>query len=148
MCWTDRQEWPLVAIVAPLVLAAAALAGSGILSGAPYDPPWAHDRPRVDLGAPVAGSAHLLSLRVPDSAGGPPWGLRVVQTTRGYECVELGRVLNRRLGVLGQDGWFGDDHRFHPMPASVFDSEACGLIGSAGYALAGTWARPQLVPWC
>jgi hypothetical protein len=63
----------------------------------------------------------------------------MVRTTRGYECVELGRVLHGRLGVLGQDGWFGDDHRFHPMPASVFDSEACGLIGSAGYALAGTW---------
>ncbi len=134
-----RAWWPLVTIVALLVLAAAALAASGILSGTAYDPPWAHERPGVDLGVPVAGSAQLLSLRVPDPAGGPPWGLRVVRTTRGYECVELGRVLNGRLGVLGQDGWFGDDHRFHPMPASVYDSEACGLVGSAGYALAGTW---------
>jgi hypothetical protein len=67
-----RAWWPLVAIVAPLALAAAALAATGILSGDPYDPPWVHDRPRVDLGAPVAGSAHLLSLRVPDPAGGPP----------------------------------------------------------------------------
>jgi hypothetical protein len=131
--------WPLVAIIAPLVLAAAALAASGLLSGTPYDPPWAHQKPQVDLGVPVAGGAHLLSLRVPDPAGGPPWGLRVVRTTRGYECVELGRVVGGQLAVLGQDGWFGDDHRFHPVPPSVYDSEACGIVGSAGYALAGSW---------
>jgi hypothetical protein len=131
--------WPLVAIIAPLVLAAAALAASGLLSGAPYDPPWAHQKPRVDLGVPVAGGTRLLSLRVPDPAGGPPWGLRVVRTTRGYDCVELGRVVDGQLVVLGQDGWFGDDHRFHPMPASVFDSETCGIVGAAGYALAGSW---------
>ena len=131
--------WPLVAIIAPLVLTAAALAASSLLSGAPYDPPWGHQKPQVDLGIPVAGGTRLLPLRVPDPAGGPPWGLRVVRTTRGYECVELGRVVNGQLAVLGQDGWFGDDHRFHPMPPSVFDPETCGIVGSAGYALAGSW---------
>jgi hypothetical protein len=135
----QRARWPLAAVIAPLVRAGAALAASSILSGAPYDPPWAHNQPTVDLGIPVRGTAQLLPLRVEDAAGGPPWGLRVVRTTRGYECVELGRVVNGQLGVLGQDGWFHDDHRFHPMPASVFDSESCGLIGSAGYALTGTW---------
>ena len=131
--------WPLVAIIAPLVLTAAALAASSLLSGAPYDPPWGHQKPQVDLGVPVAGGTRLLPLRVPDPAGGPPWGLRVVRTTRGYECVELGRVVDGQLAVLGQDGWFGDDHRFHPMPPSVFDPETCGIVGSAGYALAGSW---------
>jgi hypothetical protein len=110
-----------------------------VLSGAPYDPPWAHQKPQVDLGVPVAGGARPLSLRVPDPDGGPPWGLRVVRTTRGYDCVELGRVVDGQLAVLGQDGWFGDDHRFHPMPPSVFDAETCGIVGSAGYALAGSW---------
>jgi hypothetical protein len=48
-------------------------------------------------------------------------------------------VVEGQLVVLGQDGWFGDDHRFHPVPPSVFDSETCGIVGSAGYALAGSW---------
>lgn len=133
-----RVRWPLAVVLAPLVLAGAALAASSILSGAPYDPPWAHNRPGVDLGSPVPGSTQILPLRVADPVGGPPWGLRVVRTTRGYACVELGRIVNGQLGVLGQDGWFHNDHRFHAMPASVFNSESCGLIGTRGYALAGT----------
>ena len=62
--WLRRRAtwWPLVAIIGPLVLAAAALAASGLLSGAPYDPPWAQDQtPQVDLGAPVARAARTYS---------------------------------------------------------------------------------------
>jgi hypothetical protein len=43
--------------------------------------------------------------------------MRVLSTTRGVGCVEVGRLLGSRLGVLGRDGAFGDDGRFHPLPA-------------------------------
>ena len=43
-------------------------------------------------------SAHLLPLRVPDPAGGPPWGLRLVTTSRGLTCVEAGPRRRRQAG--------------------------------------------------
>jgi hypothetical protein len=42
--------------------------------------------------------------------------MRVVHTTRGYLCVQIGRVDHGRLGELGIDGAFHDDGRFHPLP--------------------------------
>lgn len=82
------------------------------------------------MGVPVVGTVRLLSLRVPDPAGGPPWGMRVMRTTGGDECMQVGRVHDGRLGVLGQDGIFRDDHRFHPMPASAFGDHDCALVGT------------------
>jgi hypothetical protein len=86
----------------------------------------------------------------PDPEGGLPWGMRIVHTTRGETCLQIGRVQNGRLGVLGIDGAFANDGRFHPIPVNalprdvyhhtVFDQ----LIGSAtmscaleGQAVAG-----------
>lgn len=135
----QRSRLPVLAAFAPLVLTAVALAATGILFGSAYSPPWAKRTPQAHLGVPVAGSVRLLSLRVADPAGGPPWGMRVMRTTRGYECVQVGRVLDRQLGVIGQDGWFGDDHRFHPMPPSAFGASNCSILGAGGYALIGSW---------
>lgn len=136
-----RRRWrlPILGVFAPLVLTAAALAASGILFGSPYNAPWAKRAAHADVGVPIRGSVRLLSLRVADPAGGPPWGMRVLRTTRGYECVQVGRVLAGRLGVLGQDGWFGDDHRFHPLPPSAFEDFNCSIAGTGGYALIGAW---------
>jgi hypothetical protein len=43
--------------------------------------------------------------------------MRVLSTTRGVGCLEVGRLLDGKLGVLARDGAFGDDGRFHELPA-------------------------------
>ena len=100
-----------------LVLAAAALAAVGVIRfGAPARPSGLLANPRYGLGSLTPGTSRLLAVRAADPAGGPPWGLRVLSTTRGVGCLEVGRILDRQLGVLGRDGAFGDDGRFHPLP--------------------------------
>lgn len=139
-----------VTVIAVLALATLALAATGvILTGAPVRPEEVLN-PGVGLGVPASGASELLPLRIPDPAGGPPWGMRIVSTTRGEVCVQIGRVQNGQLGELGIDGAFHDDGRFHPIPVDalprdeyhhhVFDS----LLGSAtvschlaGQAIAG-----------
>jgi hypothetical protein len=75
------------------------------------------DRGRSSSGteALVATSVRLLALRVPDPDGGLPWGMRLVTTTRGLLCAQVGRVLHGELGQLGVDGAFDDDGRFHAL---------------------------------
>lgn len=137
-----RRRWrlPAAAIFVPLVIAAGALAATRLLTGSPYQPPGTKHNSRAGMGIPVAGSVRLLALRVADLAGGPPWGIRVLRTTRGYECLQTGRVVNGQLGVLGQDGIFGNDHRFHPTPPNTFAAYDCGSLGTSGYALIGNWS--------
>ena len=70
-------------------------------------------------GVLVATTSRLLALRVPDPAGGPPWGMRLVHTTAGVVCVQLGHVEGGRLGQLGVDGAFNNDGRFHVLAPSA-----------------------------
>ena len=111
---------PRLLLVAAAVLlllggAAVALAASGvILTGAAVPAPR-FASPTAGAGLPQPGKWKLLSLRVADPAGSPPWGMRVVRTTRGLVCVQLGRVQEGVLGELGIDGAFHDDLRFHPV---------------------------------
>jgi hypothetical protein len=68
-------------------------------------------------GLPVPASIKILNLASADPSGGLAWGMRVFNTTRGIGCVQVGRLLGGQLGVLGQDGAFADDGRFHALPA-------------------------------
>ena len=52
--------------------------------------------------------------------------MRVVRTTRGLVCVQLGRVQEGVLGELGIDGAFHDDLRFHPVGPGVLPTYAGG----------------------
>ena len=91
-----------------------ALAASGVFqTGAPVAPEVA-PLASTDVGAPIPSSVRLLALRVADPDGGPPWGLRTIKTTRGLMCVQVGRIVDGRIGVLGRDGAFHDDGRFSP----------------------------------
>jgi hypothetical protein len=107
---------------------AVALAATGVLSGNPVKlevPP----NPAAGNGLPLAGgSSHLVLLAV-DPDGGLPWGMRIEHTTRGQLCVQVGRVDGAQLGELGLDSAFGDDGRFHALPATVLPP---GYGGSAG----------------
>jgi hypothetical protein len=114
-----RLRVPLIAFVCLLASATIALAASGvILTGAPVRPEGQLN-PSVGEGVPAPGASRLLPLRVPDPEGGLPWGMRIVRTTRGEVCVQIGRVDHGQLGELGIDGVFHDDGRFHPIPADV-----------------------------
>lgn len=102
-----------------LVTTTIALAASGvILTGAPVRPEGPLN-PSAGEGVPVSGASRLLPLRVPDPEGGLPWGMRIVHTTRGEICLQMGRVEHGQLGELGIDGVFQDDGRFHSMPADA-----------------------------
>ncbi len=108
------------AVAALLVASAVALAVTGTFStGSAVRPPV---RPVATAGAGIAArGTRLLSMRVADPAGGLPWGMRLVHTTRGLMCVQVGRIDGSQLGVLGQDGAFDDDGRFHPVAPDVVE---------------------------
>jgi hypothetical protein len=115
------RGWRLSLIACGCLLASAtiALAATGvILAGAPVRPE-SQPNPAIGQGAPVPGASMLLSLRVPDPEGGLEWGMKVVHTTRGELCIQIGRVQDTQLGQLGIDGVFHDDERFHAMPADI-----------------------------
>jgi hypothetical protein len=125
----SRRPMLIAAVAAALALAGVALAASGLLEGKPVPEPKGQ---RPDVGAGVATGSALLPLRVSDPGGGPPWGIRRLRTSRGLGCLQVGRVVEGRLGVLGQDGAFGDDERFHelrPSPANAF----CEQTDAAGH---------------
>jgi hypothetical protein len=114
-----RLRLPLIVLGCLLATTTIALAASGvILTGAPVRPEGQLN-PKVGEGIPAPGGSKLLAMRVPDPEGGLPWGMRIVRTTRGELCVQIGRVERGQLGQLGIDGVFHDDGRFHPMPADV-----------------------------
>jgi len=118
--WWRRRRVALV-----IALAAVALVGAGgcdllLSTGRTVQPAFVlPENPTVGLGQPLAPSLALLPMRVADPAGGLPWGMRVVHTTRGLVCVQVGRIDGSQLGVLGQDGAFADDGRFHPVAPDV-----------------------------
>jgi hypothetical protein len=116
-------------MAAMLVGAAVALAAGLIKFGAPVTLPGAmHRNPNVGEGVVRPGTVELSPIRVADPAGGLPWGLRVSSTTRGLGCLQVGRVLNGQLGVLGRDGAFHNDGRFHPLPVSLNGPGQCAQL--------------------
>ncbi len=74
--------------------------------------------------------------------------MRLVRTTRGYLCVQIGRVQDGMLGELGIDGAFHDDGRFHPLPADALGAQLvfgvnCELSGRSGFAAAIAGMQPS-----
>jgi hypothetical protein len=129
-----RKPWrrPItLSCAAGLILAGGALAATGVIPiGSPV--PTSHDR-RLDrdTGVLLSGTTRVLSLRAADPGGGPAWAMRVQATTRDALCLQAARVVDGKLGVLGQDGAFRDDGRFHPLSAQS-GSLACGALDARG----------------
>jgi hypothetical protein len=139
---------PAFAVLALLCTTTIALAASGVILTGSSVPSSGRLRPGYELGVPARGGSELLALRAPDPAGGLPWGMRVVRTTRGYLCVQIARVQDRTLGELGIDGAFHDDGRFHPLPADalgVQQAGTCELSGRSGFAAAIIGLQPSAV---
>jgi hypothetical protein len=119
----------LVVLVLVLATAAITLAATGvILTGSPVGAVRAPIATAGE-GIPVAGGARLLPLRAPDPAGGLPWGMRIIHTTRGLICVQIGRVDDGQLGQLGVDGAFHNDGRFHPLPPDALPGDLANVAG-------------------
>ncbi len=133
-----RRWWRSSALLVLLPLGIATVAvgavTSGILSGEPVkNPPGLHLNPKIGLGV-IVGSGKLLGVQAADPAGGPPWALRMVKTSRGFGCVQLGRVVDGRLGVLGRDGSFENDGKFHERGAEIVQQTDCRQTDAAGNA--------------
>lgn len=107
-----RRRLPLAVALAALSLSAGAFAAVGLLSdGADVEYLRGHaPQPTVGNGTAIPATISDL-LRAEDPAGGLPWGLRTYETTRGLACVQVGRVQEDRLGLIGRDGSFGNDGR-------------------------------------
>ena len=124
-----RLRVALIVLTLLLATTAIALAATGvILTGSPVrtiGQPIA----AAGEGIPVEGGSRLLPLRAADPAGGLPWGMRIVHTTRGLVCVQIGRVYHGELGQLGIDGAFGNDGRFHALPPDALPDVVSGIDG-------------------
>ncbi len=136
-----RMRVLFAALALVFATTAITLAATGvILTGSPVRPV----RPPIATageGIPLAGATRLLPLRVADPAGGLPWGMRIVHTTRGLICVQIGRVYHGQLGQLGVDGAFGDDGRFHPLPADALPDVLSNFQGWSS----GNCAAPEAI---
>jgi hypothetical protein len=117
----------LLNVALSLVLAATGLTAAGVFRRGTPVGPEVPQSPDAGEGVAIPSSVKLLPLRAPDPAGGPPWGLRVLRTTRGLTCVQLGRVEFGTIGVLGQDGAFADDGRFHPLSPEAINNLGCSV---------------------
>lgn len=83
-------------------------------------------KPNEGIGALSSSAVRVLAVQAEDPDGGLPWGLRLAMTTRKVGCLQAARLQDGRLGVLGRDGQFNDDGRFHPIPdSSVGQAGSC-----------------------
>jgi hypothetical protein len=145
-----RAGWGLLFPIACVLLAGGtlALAATGVIFTGSAVPAAAPVAPSEGIGVPV--SSRLLPVRAQDPDGGLPWGMRIVETSRGLVCAQVGRIDNGQLGELGMDGAFNNDGLFHPFPAGVAQSfrggstedgteiegGTCTLAGSAAWGSA------------
>ena len=115
------SRWRVLPVVLLLVLIGAAVAlASGLISfGTPAASLPVFANPRAGLGRIAPGTVRLLPISVADPHAGLPWGMRMLSTTRGVGCLQVGRLLDGRLVALGQDGAFGNDDRAHELPRST-----------------------------
>ena len=121
-----RLAAALPALALLIVTSTIALAATGVILTGSSVPSTTALGPYAGAGLPLPGQSKLLPLQVPDPYGGLPWGMRVVHTTRGLVCVQIGRVQNGMLGELGIDGAYHDDDRFHAVGPGVLPTYAGG----------------------
>ncbi|MGO9900010.1 MAG: hypothetical protein ACLP0J_10020 [Solirubrobacteraceae bacterium] len=135
---------PLLVVPALAVLGTGAALTAGILlTGTPVGPQVA-PTPTAGYEAANPATTTLLPLHVADPAGGLPWGLRTVRTTRDDVCLQVGRLADGTIGALGEDGSFGNDQRFHPFSDNYQDPEGCVPLDADGHGFTNAviWGLP------
>lgn len=133
-----RRRWiGLVALaLLPVVAAAAYAAVRGIIDVGTPVPRYPGRAANGPLSKLVPGSARLVAVRAPDPAGGLPWGMRVFAARSGVTCVQIGRVFEGRVGVIGAD------RKFHALPAQPALAQKCGRSNAAGHLFYDGFAGP------
>jgi len=123
----------LVAVGALLVAGGGAVAATGGLPIGKEDLSQVETRPpNPDAGAgAVRGPRDVLSPRVADPAGGPPWALRVFATSRGTSCVQVGQVYRGVFGAVSADATGAV--AFRPVRARPGDGSLCVSSISHGF---------------
>jgi hypothetical protein len=89
--------------------------------------------PNTFQGAAISSTVRLVS-ETPDPRGGLPWGLREFQTTRGQTCLQVGRVQDGTIGVIGQDGAVGKRRPLHPISPNSYTGDGCSETDRNGNA--------------
>ncbi len=133
----------LLALVAALVIATPTVAAVGAVSGwfgAGKPDRYYPASATSGIGKVLPKAGVLLPIRVGDPDGGPPWGMRLVKTTRGDTCIQVGRVVNGQIGALGIDGAWHDDHEFHEIKPNDGLADICGATDAAGHGFANQTA--------
>jgi len=124
---------PAIALALVLLLLGGAF-GAGLIKFGKASPAGQEfGNAKAELGALTPGSVRLLPVKTADPAGGPDWGMRVLSTTRGVGCIQVGRLVDGKLGALGQDNSFKNDGLFHELPPTGrFDQFSCSALDGAG----------------
>ena len=68
--------------------------------------------------------------------------MRELSTTRERGCLQIGRLLDGKLGAIGSDHAFHDDGRFHPLPVGA-DVNGCELLDAKGRLFANVTAASR-----
>jgi hypothetical protein len=124
----------VLALLAALALAAIGAAATGLLGSGEDVAPRSGKAPTPKTGYGVATGAVAAPIVVEDPGGERlDWGLRTFTTTRGYACLQLGRVQDRKLGLIGRDGAFEDDGLFHALGPQVLDRGNCVPLDAGGH---------------
>jgi hypothetical protein len=128
------------AVAGAVLVAGGALAATGQIELGSPDPPARHSPEAADrgLGVPQPGTSRLLGVRTADPLGGPPWGIRVYRSSRGYPCAQYGRVVAGRLVRIGRDG------KAHELALHCRGHSNPGSFGNRGrlvYGYVGPRAR-------
>lgn len=147
MMRVSRSRRMLLVAVAGLASSGVAWAAVGLLEGG--EPvPRAEQSSGLEIAADVGGF-QVAAVRAPDPQGGPDWAVGTfpaeVDTSRfgkagsvpvGVRCVVVARVQEGRLGIVGRDGAFGNDGRFHPLRPGAQTSNSCaGASPDGGFRL-------------
>ena len=82
--------------------------------------------------------------------------MRLLKTTRGLLCVQVGRVAFGTIGALGRDAAFDNDGRFHPFsdnyqpgpPCMTPDANGNGFQNVAEYGVPTSAVLPGLQQGC
>jgi hypothetical protein len=133
-----RSSIGLMFAVGLLTLAAVAYATTQLIqTGSPVKSEESFTA-NAGVGVAIPRTEGLLGIAAPDPGGGPPWTMRVYDTSRGLGCAQVGRLVGGHIGVLGIDGAFHDDGRFHPLPTQASQAEGeCALLDARGHAFLG-----------
>jgi hypothetical protein len=124
----------VLALLAALALAAIGAAATGLLGSGPDVRPRSGKAPtpKTGFGVPAGPVAPPIVVDDPDG-GALKWGLRTFTTTRGYACLQLGRVQDGKLGLIGRDGAFADDGLFHALGPQVLETPNCVPVDARGH---------------